>query len=97
MVYILDGDLLKARCKSRRRPSFRLWFQLANLPKVSIRDLAHVGNLTSFASHIDSHYTTDPQHSKLALAMPTVTETNDIKFVVVLFHLTTILSSKSQM
>ena len=55
-----------ARCWSRRRPPFRLWFKLANLPKVSIRDLAHAGNRTpvaEFASHIDSHYTTDPLNS----------------------------------
>ena len=39
-----------------------LWFKLANLPKVSIRDLAHAGNRTpvaELASHIDSHFTTD--------------------------------------
>ena len=29
-----------------RRPPFRLWFKLANLPKVSIRDLARAGNRT---------------------------------------------------
>ena len=57
-----------------KKPKFQL-FQLfmkllqpvghpANLSKVSIRNLAHAGNWTlvaEFASHIDSHYTTDPQ------------------------------------
>ena len=37
---------------------FRLWFKLANLANVSIRDLAHAGNRTpvaEFTSHINSH------------------------------------------
>ena len=45
-------------CQPRRRPPFRLWFKLADLPKVSIRNLAHEGNRTpvaEFPCHIDGH------------------------------------------
>ena len=58
-IYILGRDLLNSALLTRRkRPPFRLLSKLANLPKVSIRDLAHAGNWTPAAeitSHIDKH------------------------------------------